>query len=55
MIEPEADGLPSHLDNPMFLLLEGAVYAAGIVRNYCSNSVNVRRLVHLGAVETRLG
>ena len=36
----------------MFLLLEGAVYAAGIVRNYCSNSVNVRRLVHLGAVET---
>jgi hypothetical protein len=45
------EGLPSHLDDPLFLLLEAAVYASGIVRVYASSAVNAKRLVHLGVVD----
>ena len=44
-------GLPAYLSNPLFLLLEAAVFSAGTLRSYSSSSVNARRLMHLGLVE----
>ena len=44
-------GLPAYLSNPLFLLLEAAVFTSGILRCYSTSNVNARRLMHLGLVE----
>ena len=44
-------GLPAYLSNPLFLLLEAAVFTAGTLRSYSSSSVNARRLMLFGLIE----
>ena len=44
-------GLPAYLSNPLFLLLEAAVFSAGTLRSYSASTVNARRLMHHGLVE----